>query len=182
MTPPARLAPVVSIASGRGFHLTTEDDVPVSRTNILPLAGPFTMQFQALMDLANFADSLEQAIGARLGAGAATQAAAPLASDWAITALNGHYFIEITPPAGSSLLPPVQHQIACANDQTFDVNSSSVVYTLGLGETSRDIVDPGATRYWRLRSRFPGSGWNAWRMYATAAGVTALNSGTLKTS
>lgn len=179
---PPRWAPVVPITSGRGFRLLDDNDMPVSRANILPLAGPFTMQFQALMDLANFADSLEQAIGARVGAGAGVQTAAPPASAWTITAENGHYRIELIPPSATSLLPPVQHQIACANDRNFDANSSSIIYTLGLGETSRDIVDPGTTRYWRLRSRFPGSDWNAWRLYTTADGVTALSSGALKTS
>jgi hypothetical protein len=76
----------------------------------------------------------------------------------------------------------MQHQIASSTSQTFDPSAGATTYTLGMGETTRDIVDPGVTKYWRLQSRLAGSAWNGWRMYTTSAGVAPVATGALKIS
>ncbi|HEY7855887.1 MAG TPA: hypothetical protein VIC32_05540 [Terriglobales bacterium] len=166
--------------------------MPVSRAYIAPFASSNGSndgnQFQAFTDLANFVDALEAAIGIRLGSGA--RASAPAAASWTITAANGHFLIQISSPTGSgarpaaqpTMQPMVQHQIASSTSQTFDPSAGATTYTLGMGETTRDIVDPGVTKYWRLQSRLAGSAWNGWRMYTTSAGVVPVATGALKIS
>ena len=155
--------------------------MPVDRSYIAQFAydPAQTDLYQALTQLANFSDTLEQKAGIRVSATGST-APAPAASQWAIAAAAGHYLIQITPPAAATA--PVQHQLRSALDQNFDANSSVFTYTLGLGENTLDLVDPNETRYWQMRSRYQGSGWNNWLSYATAAGVVALNAGALRTS
>ncbi|HXR96989.1 MAG TPA: hypothetical protein VN709_04015 [Terriglobales bacterium] len=158
--------------------------MPVSRAYIAPFATSDGNQFQAFTDLANFVDALEAAIGVRLGSGA--RASAPAPASWTITAADGHVLIQISNPTGSGVQPApqpmVQHQIASSASQTFDPSAGTTTYTLGMGETTRDIVDPGVTKYWRLQSRLAGSAWNGWRMYATSAGVVPVATGALKIS
>lgn len=175
---------VVSIESGRRRRprLTQESIMPVSRAHITPYASVDANQFQAFTDLANFVDTLEKAIGVRVGGSANNSAAPPPAVSWTVTAGNGHFLIQIGEAGGTGTQPPIQHQIASSATADFSDAEAVTTYTLGVGETTRDIVDPGVTKYWRLQSRYPGSAWNGWRLYATAAGVVALASGALKTS
>lgn len=159
--------------------------MPVDRSYIQPLAtDPDPGQrnlYQALTALANFGDTLEKAAGIRAtGGSGAGQAGAPAAAAAAITAAQGHYVVQMTNPASAPA--PVQHQLQAATSLHFDADSATNTYTLGLGQLSLDLVDPNETRYWRWRSRYQGSGWNAWRTYATASGVVALNAGALRTS
>ena len=173
---------VVSIETGRRWRPAHEEEsMPVSRAHISPYASTDTNQFQAFTDLANFMDALEKAIGTRVG-GASASTPAPAAVGWTITAAEGHYLIQIADPSGSGVQPPIQHQIASSAAADFGAAAAVNTYTLGVGETTRDIVDPGVVKYWRLQSRYQGSEWNGWRLYATAAGVVALASGALKTS
>lgn len=174
---------VVSIEVGRQLQplKRKEDIMPVSRAHIASYATTDTNQFQAFTDLANFVDSLEKAIGVRVGSTASTTAP-PAAVSWTITASEGHYLIQIGDPTGTGTQPPIQHQIASSTTADFEDAAAVNTYTLGVGETTRDFVDPGVTKYWRLQSRYPGSAWNGWRLYATSAGVVALATGALKTS
>ncbi|MGH8115525.1 MAG: hypothetical protein ACREPS_10810, partial [Rhodanobacteraceae bacterium] len=112
--------------------------------------------------------------------GSQASMAAPSTAQWTIAVSQGHYVVQITNPASAAA--PVQHQIRSSLDQNFNANSSMVTFTLGLGEATRDIVDPNESRYWQIRSRFQGSNWNSWASYATAYGVVALNAGALRTS
>ena len=140
--------------------------------------------YRALNTLAQALDGLQTAQGISLASAAAAAGAAPAppAAGWTVTAGNGHFLVQIANPAYAGLAPALQHQVASAVNQTFDGNAATTVLTLGYGQTSLDVVDPGVTKYWRLRSRTLGSGWNAWQTYSTASGVTALASGVLKTS
>ncbi len=160
--------------------------MPVSRGYINSFAADpdDNDMFQAFTDVANFADALEQAIGQQVGAGQASSLPTPGSAGWTIAAANGHFMVQITnpAPAAGASQPPIQHQVASAVDLNFNTNSAVTTYTLGLGELTRDIVDPGVTKYFRIRSRFPGSTWNNWMTYSTAAGVVALSPGVLKTS
>lgn len=160
--------------------------MPVNRTYITPLAYSNAALFQALNALANHADSLEKAVGVQIVPGTqnsvTNSASAPSAASWAITAGNGHFLIQITNPSLTGVANPVQHQIESAVDQNFDANSAVTAFTLGVGQATLDVIDPGVTKYFRLRSRLVGSGWNSWRMYATSSGVVSLTSGALKTS
>lgn len=164
--------------AGRGRKVNS---MPVSRAYIAPFAATNNSEFQAFTALANFCDALEQAIGVRIGANGSSSVPPPPPAQWTISAANGHYLVQITNPNGSSQAP-IQHQIASSTDVNFDAQGSTTTYSLGVGETSRDIVDPGVTKYWRIQSRHPGSTWNGWRLYSTSTGVTALSSGALKTS
>ena len=156
--------------------------MPVNRAYITPYATTDSNAYQAFTVLANFADALEQAIGVRLGANGPSNAPAPAPVGFGVSAGNGHFLIQIDDVAASAVQPPIQHQIASSTSADFADQGAITTYTLGLGETTRDIVDPGVTKFWRLRSRSAGSAWNAWQLYSTAAGVVALSSGTLATS
>lgn len=185
MTEPEEAGRVVSIEVGRqrALRMREEKKMPVSRAHITPYASVDANQFQAFSDLANFVDALEKAIGMRVGSqAAANSVAAPAAVGWTVAAGNGHFLIQIADPAAAGTQAPIQHQIASSETADFSDAGGVNTYTLGVGETTRDIVDPGVTKYWRLRSRYPGSAWNGWRLYATAAGVVALAPGALKTS
>ncbi|MHB8734376.1 MAG: hypothetical protein ACYC6M_03640 [Terriglobales bacterium] len=140
--------------------------------------------YRALNTLAQGMDALQAAQGVSLASGTPASGAAPAPppAGWIVTAGNGHFNIQISNPAYSGLAPALQHQVASAVNQNFDTNAATAVFTLGYGQTTLDVVDPGVTKYWRLRSRTLGSGWNAWQSYSTASGVTALASGALKTS
>lgn len=156
--------------------------MPVNRAYINGFATSNAALYQALTALANQADALERTAGVTLGTPGGSQAAtaAPAAAQWTITASQGHYVVQITNPAAATAA--IQHQIRSALDENFNANSTMATFTLGLGEGTRDIVDPNETRYWQLRSRYQGSNWNSWRSYATTAGVVALNAGALRTS
>lgn len=156
--------------------------MPVNRSYINGFAVSNPPLFQALSTLANQSDALERAAGVVLGGPAAGSAAAPAPppAQWLITASEGHFVIQITPPAGATA--PMQHQLRSALNQSFNLHASVNAYTLGLGECTRDIVDPNETRYWQIRSRYQGSDWNSWSAYATSYGVVALNAGDLRTS
>ncbi len=158
--------------------------MPVDRSYIAQFAydPANNALFQALTQLANFSDALEQAAGVRVGAGGGTAAApAPAAASWTIAAAQGHFLIAIANPAAAGTTP-LQHEIQSAASTLFDANSSVNDYVLGLGQATVDIIDPNTTLFWRLRSRTPGSVWNSWRLYADAGGVAALNAGALRTS
>ncbi|TAN23905.1 MAG: hypothetical protein EPN33_03560 [Acidobacteria bacterium] len=155
--------------------------MPINRSYINGFAVSNPLLFQALSTLANQSDALERATGVVLGAPSGGAAApAPPPAHWLITANQGHFVIQITTPANATA--PVQHQIRSALNQSFNLQASVNIYTLGYGECTRDIVDPNETRYWQLRSRYQGSSWNAWAAYATSYGVVALNAGALRTS
>jgi hypothetical protein len=158
--------------------------MPVDRSYIAQFAySPADVNlFQALTQLANFSDALEQAAGVRIGSsGASAGAPAPGMASWTITAAEGHFQIMIANPVslGATLL---QHEIQSAASTLFDAHSGVSDYVLGLGQTTADIVSPNQPLYWRLRSRTPGSAWNSWRIYAGATGVASLNAGALRTS
>lgn len=156
--------------------------MPVNRSYINGFAVSNPPLFQALSTLANQSDALERATGVVLGAPAASSTAAPAPppAQWLITAAEGHFVIQITTPANATAT--VQHQLRSALNQSFNLQASVNIYTLGYGECTRDIVDPNETRYWQLRSRYQGSSWNAWAAYATSYGVVALNAGDLRTA
>lgn len=157
--------------------------MPVSRAYITPYATSDSNLYQALVALANFSDGLETATGVRVGqAGstAQTQAPAPPQASWTITAAQGHYQISIANPA--SVTAPVQHQLQSASSTNFDADSSTTTFTLGLAQTTLDVVDPNLALYWRLRSRTSGGAWNNWLTYSGTSGVVALNAGALRTS
>ncbi|MGH9413014.1 MAG: hypothetical protein ACRD0Y_04665 [Terriglobales bacterium] len=156
--------------------------MPVNRAYINGFLISSPALFQALSALANQSDALEQAAGVVLGTSGGSTASAPVpaAAQWVISASEGHFLIQIT--KSSAARAPIQHQLRSALDQSFNANSSLMICTLGFGETTRDIIDPNETRYWQLRSRYQGSGWNSWSTYATSYGVVALNAGALRTS
>lgn len=159
--------------------------MPVDRAYITPYAITDSDLYQALTQLANFSDALESAAGIQVGPGRTSSSApAPAAASWQIEAANGHYLIQIVNPvpAGNGLQAALQSQVASATSLAFDANSATTTYTLGIGQTTLDVIDPNVAKYWRLRSRYAGSGWNAWLTYANASGVAALNAGALKTS
>ncbi len=182
MTPEPQRDNVICITSGRRRRPQPQEPMPVNRANFAPFAVSDSSQFQAFTDLANFADALERAAGVRIGANGASNTPAPAPATWTVSALNGHFVVQVTDQPSSATQPPVQHQIASSTSINFDNLAGITTYTLGLGETTRDIVDPGVTKYWRLQSRYPGSAWNGWRLYATSSGVAALSSGPLKTA
>ncbi|HVA64313.1 MAG TPA: hypothetical protein VNF74_11360 [Terriglobales bacterium] len=155
--------------------------MPVDRSYIAPYAATDSQAYQALTALANFSDALEKAAGVRVGGTAAAQAPAPAQASWIIAAATGHYTIQITNPAAAGSVA-VQHQVRSATNQQFDANSAVSTFTLGLGQTTLDVVDPNLAKYWQIRSRYQGSAWNNWLTYANASGVVALNAGVLRTS
>ncbi|HEY7839188.1 MAG TPA: hypothetical protein VIC54_11385 [Terriglobales bacterium] len=130
------------ISEGNGGPAVKLEGMPVSRAHISPYASTDTNQFQAFTDLANFMDALEKAIGTRVG-GTSASTPAPAAVRWTITAAESHYLIQIADPSGSGVQPPIQHQIASSTAADFGAADAVNTYTLGVGETTRDIVDPG---------------------------------------
>ena len=156
--------------------------MPVSRGWINQLLPADSVAWRATTDLANHADALEQSLGVEVlsgqQAGAALRPAPPAPSAWTIAAGSGHFAVALTPPNGAW----VQYELQSAKDTNFNANSSVSDYTLGLGATTLDVVDPGVTKFWRARWRTLGSSWSGWRNYASAGGVVALSSGALKTS
>lgn len=160
--------------------------MPVSRAYIAPYAVTDSSLYQALSDLANHADALEKALGVCVAASAtapvAAAAAPPAPVSWSVQAGNGHFLVQIADPAMPGVSAPLLHQLETSLDGNFDANGSVNRYTLGVGQITLDLVDPGVTKYFRLRSRQQGSNWNAWRTFSTKIGVTALASGALKTS
>ncbi|HUX66399.1 MAG TPA: hypothetical protein VMV31_02805 [Terriglobales bacterium] len=154
--------------------------MPVDRSYIAPYAATDSQAYQALTALANFSDALEKAAGVRVGS-AAAQAPAPPQASWTIAASQGHYMLQIVNPTSSGSAS-IQHQVRSATDQNFNANSAVSTFTLGLGQTTLDVVDPNLSKYWQLRSRLQGSAWNNWLTYANAGGVVALNAGVLRTS
>lgn len=136
--------------------------------------------FQALTQLANFSDALESATGVNLSPSSSSQsaaAAAPASGTWSVTGASGQFTVQLTPDP--SVTAPVQYQIQSAVDQNFDANSSVQSFTLGFGQQTLTIVDPGSTKFFRMQCRTQGSGWSTWLMYADATGVTAVVAGSL---
>jgi len=154
--------------------------MPVNRAYISGYAVSDTQAYQALTALADFSDRLEQSMGVLVGTGTAATLPAPPAAQLTIAASEGHYVVQITNP--SSATAPVQHELRSSSDLNFNVNSSLATFTLGLGQTSLDVVDPNVPRYWQIRSRYQGSAWTGWRTYANSNGVQALNAGVLRTA
>lgn len=160
--------------------------MPVSRGWINQLLQADPVAWRATTDLANHADALEQSLGVEVlsgqQAGAALRPAPPAPSAWTIAAGSGHFAVALTPPSGAPQSRWIQYELQSATDTNFNANSNVSTFTLGLGATTLDVVDPGVTKFWRARWRTLGSSWSGWRNYASAGGVVALSSGPLKTS
>lgn len=140
--------------------------------------------YQALSSIADGIDQVHSAIGIQPvpGSGSGTAHPAPAPVQFSVTAGNGHFIVTVTNPTVSGIQVPLQHELQSAKDTNFNANSSVTTYTLGVNQLSLDVVDPGVTKYWRIRSRYQGSGWNQWQFYSNSSGIVSLSSGTLKTS
>lgn len=148
-----------------------------------------------------------QSRGLDLGGG--TSSRAPLLAVLAVVGVDGHYLVTITNPTDAksamsaqakqiataskiafqgqygSILATTIHEVQYANDLNF--NADSGLKTLGGApstKTSYDITAPNEQRYWRLRSRFPGSGWTDWQILQDTAtcGAALVGSGLLRDS
>jgi hypothetical protein len=160
--------------------------MPVDRAYISPLltsADPEVRNIgQAAQTLANQSDAIEKASGLSIQVGGKATAAnaavtAPPASSAKVTAGSGHFLVQIAAPGSNT--PMVQHQLRSATDSGFGQNVT--IYTLGFGQLTLDVVDPGVTKYWALRSQLQGSTWNAWALISGPLSG-AFTSGALKTS
>ena len=82
-------------------------------------------------------------------------------------------------PLGVSMV----HQLQSATSVLFD--ASSGVQTYGpFSELTQTFQLPNQTLFWRIRSSFDGSNWNAWQIYssATTCGPIGVYSGLLRNS
>lgn len=153
--------------------------MPVDRQWIDGYAVDRPDLYQALTSLADASDAMESAAGLSLGT-QAQQAPVPAApSQFAVTAANGHFVLTVSPPAPP---PMVQYEAQSAVDQNWGSGSQISDFLLGFGQGSLDVVDPGATKFWRLRWRAAGSAWSKWLTYSNSQGVVALSSGNLVTT
>jgi hypothetical protein len=78
----------------------------------------------------------------------------------------------------------VQHEIQSSLDLNFD--STSALKTYGPSADTHWVIDGvvNERRYWRFRSKFPTSDYNAWQMWQdpSACGATLLDSGLVRNS
>jgi len=134
------------------------------------------------------ADRSLQSRGLDMGVGIVSSKQ-PTASTLSVVGVDGHYLATITNPADAKSPVSAQarqiaaaskslfqaqygpmsatmiHEVQYANDLNF--NADSGLKTLGgapSSKTSYDITAPNEKRYWRLRSRFPGSDWTDWQI------------------
>lgn len=157
--------------------------MPIARHWFLPLLQSDPQTYQGLTALMDYMESLAAAVGVEPAPAAqvasATALTPPLAaSGFSVTGTNGHFQVQVS--NNSANQQPVYHEIACCTTLNFDAPGGLRVYGPE-ARTSWDITDPGATRYWRLRSRFLNSGFNA-PQYARntgGSGPAAVSSGVL---
>lgn len=82
--------------------------------------------------------------------------APPPLADMVVTGVDGHYAVDITNPTTT---PGILHEIKAAT--TVPIGKSLDIITIGpTGDLQIDILDPGTTRYFQLRSKFPNSDYN----------------------
>lgn len=124
----------------------------------------------------------------------------PSPAQFTVTGVDGHYVIAITNPQNIQPLTAavlqqnaqanlnaiggaIYHQLQSATSVNFDANSSVSAYGPSTA-TSLDITDANQQKFWRLRSSYDQSNWNAWQIFSSAAvcGPIAVWSGLLKNS
>lgn len=147
-----------------------------------------------LMDVTDRLDSIEQQ------SGAAALGLPPINGAIAVTGLDGHFIVNITPPGqriGRTVLQQAQqasdagllddtqqyiHQVQSATDPKFD-NNSNVTSLPPAPDVKYDLNDPNQTKYWRFRSSNDnGQTYNDWTYLTDPAvcGVVAVWSGLKK--
>lgn len=140
--------------------------------------------YHGLNVLMDYVEALAAGMGvepmpaAQVAAGAAVPPPAA-ASGFAVNGEDGHYQITIANnPANPQ---PVLHEIASATTMNFDAASEVTVYGPD-ARTQWTVPDPGASKYWRLRSKFLNSGFNPPQYcHAAASGApVAAASGVLR--
>lgn len=123
---------------------------------------------------------VEPAPAPQVAAGEAAPAPAP-ATGFAVGGEDGHFQIVIT--NNSANPQPVLHEIASATTTNFDAAGGTTVYGPD-ARTEWTISDPGATKYWRLRSKLLTSGFTPPQYFhAGASGApVAVASGVLRSA
>jgi hypothetical protein len=156
--------------------------MPIARHWFLPLRQSDPQTYQGLTALMDYMEALAAAVGVEPAPAAqvssATALTPPQPASFTVTGANGHFQIQV---ANNSVnQQPVYHEIASCTTLNFDAPGGLEVYGPE-ARTSWDITDPGATRYWRLRSKFLNSGFNAPQYFraANGPGPAAVSSGVL---
>lgn len=157
--------------------------MPIARHWFLPLRQSDPQTYQGLTALMDYIESLAAAVGVEPAPAAQVASATALtppqpAAGFSVTGANGHFQVQVHPNSANQ--QPVYHEVASCTTLNFDAPGQLQVYGPE-ARTSWDITDPGATRYWRLRSKFLNSGFNTPQYFRTAngSGPAAVTSGVL---
>lgn len=158
--------------------------MPLPRQRFLQLRSTDPETYQGISELMDYVEAISRSLN--LDPRPAPQATpnsspVPLPASFQVTGADGHYQVTVTNhPANSQ---PVLHEIASSSSLNFDLSGG--VSVLGPDpRTSWTVANPASTRFWRLRSCFLGSGFNASQFFTlpNAAGPTAVASGVLRSS
>lgn len=149
--------------------------MPINRSYMTGIAQSHPELFQALRALADHADAMEKAIGVTINNGVGVAAIKPKSATLAAAVANGTIAVELTNPSASGSTP-IQHQVQLSTSPAF---TNAKTLTLGLGQTTQQVVAPSSNTYIRFRSRYQGGDYNEWTPYTTNQGVTALQTGPL---
>ncbi len=158
--------------------------MPLPRQHFLQLRSKDPETYRGISELMDYVEAISRSLN--LDPRPAPQTApdsspVPLPASFQVTGADGHYQITVANhPANSQ---PVLHEIASSSNLNFDLSGGVAV--LGPDpRTSWTVANPASTRYWRLRSCFLGSGFNApqWFTLPNASGPSAVAAGVLRAS
>ncbi len=158
--------------------------MPFDRHYFLPLRNTAPLVYRGLDELVTYVEHMATQLGVepRPAAQVAESQSIPPplpANSFAVTGVDGHFHISIANNSGNRA--PVLHELASSTDSTFPPENTTTY-----GPESRlewDIAAPGATFYWRLRSRFYNSGFGS-TLYAPngPASPAPISAGLLRSS
>ena len=160
--------------------------MPINRHLFLGLRVSDPETYQGISELLDYVESLagqlrlEPRPAAQVSAAAALPPPLP-AAGFQVTGADGHFEISIANhPSNQSL---VYHELASSTNRQFDAAGASAVFGPE-NRTQWTIADPAAAKYWRLRSKYLGSAFNA-PIYFTqpgADGPSTVASGVLRSA
>lgn len=157
--------------------------MPIARHWFLPLRQSDPQTWQGLSELMDYVESLAGALGVEPAAAAQVNSATALTppaavSAFTVTGANGHFQIQVV--NNSANQQPVYHEVASCTTLNFDAPGGLRIYGPE-ARTNWDITAPGALLYWRLRSKFLNSGYNAPQYFRQAggSGPAAVSAGVL---
>ncbi len=157
--------------------------MPLSRQHFLGLRASDPETWLGVSELMDYVESLAGALQLEPRPAAQVSAAAALppplpAAAFQVVGQDGHFVISIVNhPSNQSL---IYHELASSTSRQFDLPGSLAVFGPE-NRTHWTIADPAVSKYWRLRSKYLGSAFNA-PVYFTQPGgdgPSAVASGVL---